>query len=171
MKKNLLVLTCLSIMTIISISACSGGKQKSAETAQAADSIKTEQATKPATLEMTVTHIVANGFFPGSDKSNYNPIAGESKGNTIETNADIEKWFDGKYSSVTMPEGQSLYFDKYKGEAACMLADGSCLLYKVIFDDKTYEVKIETGMKLKYVLSPEGYAKIIYDTAYCKAVE
>jgi hypothetical protein len=164
--KKIFYLTVVSVMAVAWISACSGGKQKSTDIAQ----IATEAVAEPVIPEMTVTNIVVNGFFPTSNNSNYDLIAGTSEGDTIKTESDIKKWFDGTYSSVIVPQGQSIEFSRHADKAVCLLQKGSHLLYKVIFDDKTYEVKLEQGMKLKYKLSPEGYAKIIFDTAYCKTV-
>ncbi|MDR1197725.1 MAG: hypothetical protein LBK94_01760 [Prevotellaceae bacterium] len=165
--KNLYFLTAImSVMTIAMVSACGSGKQKSADTEQTI--------TEPVIPEMTVTNVYVNGFAPNIGNPNDNLIEGTTDdGKTVETASDIKEWFDGTYSSVTMPEGQALSVIVHTKDMSVHagLQEGSHLLYKVIFDDKTCEVKLEPGMKLKYVLSPEGRAKIIYDTAYCKVIE
>ncbi|MDR1984215.1 MAG: hypothetical protein LBQ28_05265 [Prevotellaceae bacterium] len=167
-KKLFLMLVSLTML----VSACNSGAKKSSDATQnneqqTANAEKTDVA-EPVSLEMTVMKIIVNGFMPGSNNPNINLIEGEFKEQTVKTEANPEKWFDGTYSSLTMPEGQKISVDALGN---FVLGEGSHLLYQVIFDGKKYEVKLETGMILKYELSPEGYAKIIYDEAYCKPLE
>jgi hypothetical protein len=128
---------------------------------------KTDAAKKE--RQMTVKTIILNGISQSNKES---IIIGDVNGKSVKTDSDVQNWFDGgTYSSLSVPKGQSLSLSSSDGKMNFSLSEGSHALVKAVFNNKTYEIKLEIGMKLKYVLSPKGYAKIVYDAAYCKSAE